>query len=251
MVPLSLSLPLPLSQLGPLASVSPSAPPSVVKHNGLDPPWASRSSASSWCDDPLAPTLASEPWTPHPSDPLASPWLHASSSPPWIVIPPGLPWSDVTLVLPQDFMPPAKPQPSIPLAPPGSTVVLGRSGSTVVFWVPASVPRAVSFALALHTSGVILALCLFCFPWVFTSHSFTSVGQISCFILVPPSIGSAVSLVLALVWCALWCFPSPTPPLPSHSLFPSMPQTLPPGPSRTTPTTSRTNIFSCAPGATL
>lgn len=74
--------------------------------------------------------------------------------------------------------------------PSSSTVVLSLSSFTGLPDL-ASVPRAISSALALKTSGITLTLCILSFAWVSTS-----VSQNPGSILVLPSIISAMGLHL-------------------------------------------------------
>lgn len=212
-VTFSLPLPPPLpkpdinSAPPPQSPISPSASPSVGPHNGLDPPWASQSPARPWCDDPLAPPLASKPWTsPQPFSPSAPPWLHAPCSlvstidchPTGST---GLPHpSDIALVLPGDSWP----SPSIPSAPPGSTF-------SPILWLHRAPPSHQQchpgcsspwLSLGLHLPRLYLYRSDLWIHPCSALHRFRC-GSLSC-----------------QVWLALWCFTSPTPLLPSPSLFP-------------------------------
>ncbi|XP_051760008.1 protocadherin-15-like [Ctenopharyngodon idella] len=208
LLPFSSSAQSPLSHAG--TSVSPL--PALC---GVDPPWASRSTAPSGCLDPLAPPLA--------SDPVSPPWLVVQTPPPWLLPPLGSAWdhrpfgytglprtSGYTLVgcchaFATDLRvvccaTPLHPYGSVWLRPPsGSASVLCRSGSTSDLWHPGSSSRNrrhVSLA-ASEACGVvsgrrpsICALGSFSIGSVSISHPHGFVEEVNT--MAPPSLDSAV-----------------------------------------------------------
>lgn len=153
----------------PLVPITPSDPPSVALHNGLDPPWASWSPALSWYDNTQAPPLASEPWTPpQPFRPFGGATLAPCSL--FSTMdhhPTGIPGLWISLSYPSLQAPPS--------------LWIHR-------WPQSLQPH--------QTSCVTLALCLLSFAWVSTSHGPMSLGT---YLLYLPVKSSCESLVI-LQW---------------------------------------------------